>query len=123
MEEIKKVLPGFDYDNLTDEQKTAVDEVFRVLSEKYSTLDLTPLRIKFKLEEKKYYNLEDSDFYKECAKNRIVVNTQWYVRNGIGDDAIHYPIISVTGDVRDFDNIFIEYKKSLVNFLNDTTNK
>ena len=55
MKEIQDVLPGFDYERLSQEQKEAVDEVFRVLSEKHSTLDLTPLRIKFKLEEKKYY--------------------------------------------------------------------
>ena len=116
-EDLTKYLPGFDYANLSDEQKEAVTEVFRILSERHSTLDLTPLRIKFKLEEKKYYNLEDSYFYKECEKAGIVVNTQGYVKQGMGEDAIHYPLVDLAGDIRVFDKMFNNYKEEVSKLL------
>lgn len=118
MQEIKDILPGFNYEKLTEEQKLAVDEVFRVLSEKYSTLDLTPLRIKFKLEEKKYFDLDESNFAKRCKEKKIVINTQGYIKDGIGDDAIHYPLISLDGDIRQFDDLFNDYKKEVADMLN-----
>lgn len=116
-EDLTKYLPGFDYANLSDEQKEAVTEVFRILSERHSTLDLTPLRIKFNLEEKKYYNLEDSYFYKECEKAGIVVNTQGYVKQGMGEDAIHYPLVDLAGDIRVFDKMFNNYKEEVAKLL------
>ena len=117
MEEIKNVLPGFDYENLSQEQKEAVDEVFRVLSEKYSTLDLTPLRIKFKFEEKKYYDLEDSDFAKRCKDNKIVVETQGWKKEGLSEAAIHYPLVTLSGDIRQFEELFNNYKKEIADLM------
>lgn len=118
MKEIQDVLPGFDYEKLSQEQKEAVDEVFRVLSEKYSTLDLTPLRIRFKLEEKKYYDIEDSDFAKRCKNNKIVLDTQGWIKTGLGDDAIHYPLITLSGDIRQFDELFNKYKEEVADLMN-----
>ena len=116
--EVSDYLPGFDYANLSDEQKTAVDEVFRILAEKHSTLDLTPLRIKFNLEEKKYYDIKDSDFYKKCKEKNLVVNTQGWKKEGLGDDAIHYPLVTIDGDIRKFDEIFNDYKKLMATLTN-----
>jgi len=119
VEEIKNMLPGFDYERLSDEQKEAVDEAFRILSEKYSTLDLTPLRIKFKLEEKKYYDMEtESEFYRRATENKIVVENQGWKKEGLGDDAIHYPLVTLSGDIRDFDQILATCKKELVEIMN-----
>tara|TARA_B100000900_G_C20419781_1_gene650442 strand:+ start:421 stop:789 length:369 start_codon:yes stop_codon:yes gene_type:complete len=118
MKEIQDVLPGFDYEKLSQEQKEAVDEVFRVLSEKYSTLDLTPLRIKFKLEEKKYYDLEDSNFAKRCENNKIVLDTQGWIKEGLGEDAIHYPLVTMSGDIRQFEKLFNQYKEEIADLMN-----
>lgn len=117
MKEIQDILPGFDYEKLSQEQKEAVDEVFRVLSEKYSTLDLTPLRIRFKFEEKKYYDLEESDFFKRCKDNKIVVDTQGWRKEGLGEDAIHYPLVTMSGDIRQFEEIFNNYKKEIADLM------
>ncbi len=117
MKEIQDVLPGFDYERLSQEQKEAVDEVFRVLSEKHSTLDLTPLRIKFKLEEKKYYDLKDSNFCKRCKDNKIVVDTQGWIKEGLGEDAIHYPLVTMSGDIRQFEELFNKYKEEIADLM------
>jgi hypothetical protein len=118
MKEIQDVLPGFDYEKLSQEQKEAVDEVFRVLSERHSTLDLTPLRIKFKLEEKKYYDLEDNNFAKRCRDNKIVLDTQGWIKEGLGEDAIHYPLVTMSGDIRQFDDMFNKYKEEIADLMN-----
>jgi len=116
--EVSDYLPGFDYANLSNEQKEAVDEVFRILAEKYATLDLTPLKIKFNLEEKKYFDLEDSDFYRKCKENKIVVDTQGWKKEGLGDDAIHYPLVTMSGDIRQFEKVFNDYKKLMATLTN-----
>lgn len=111
MEEIKKYLPGFDYEKLTDEQKEAVNEVFRILAEKYRTLDLSSLRVQFKLEDKKYYNLKEDDLYKRLKKNNIVVDTQGHIREGMGQDTMHYPLVTINCDFRQLQKVFNEFKK------------
>ena len=121
--EINQHIPGFDYEKLTVEQKQAVDELLRLIAERYEKIDFGHLRATFKLEEKKYYDLDESEFCTMVKKAGMIVDTQGYVKNGLGADAIHYPVISITSDVRNFEKVMNEYKKNIVDFVNSNDSK
>ena len=122
-QEIEDFVPGFDFSKLTEEQKIAVEEVLRCLAEKYANLDLQPLRIKFNLEEKKFFDLEESKFYNLCKKYDIILNVQGHVKFGFSEDAIHYPVIGFTSDITKLDKMIKDFEIETIKKTIDTKNQ
>ena len=119
--DISQYVPGFDYERLTLEQKIAVDELIRLIAEKYQDIDFGHLRTTFKLEDKKYYDMKNSEFAELVQNQGIVLDTQGHVKIGLGSDAMHYPIVAVTSDIRNFDKVLTEYKKKIVDLVNNVS--
>ena len=122
-QEIKDFVPGFDFSKLTEEQKIAVEEVLRCLAEKYANLDLQPLRIKFNLEEKKFFNLDESMFYNLCKKNNIILNVQGHIKFGFSEDEIHYPVIGFTSDIKKLDKMIKDFEIEIIKKTINTKNQ
>jgi hypothetical protein len=117
--DINQYVPGFDYEKLNKDQKTACDELLRLIAEKYQDIDFGHLRTTFKLEDKKYYDLKESEFAELLKRENIVLDPQGYVKTGLGADAIHYPIVAVCADIRKFDKVLNDYKKIIVDLVNN----
>tara|TARA_Y100001937_G_C7124906_1_gene334457 strand:- start:52 stop:432 length:381 start_codon:yes stop_codon:yes gene_type:complete len=120
--DINEFVPGFDYENLTDEQKAACDELIRLISEKYENIDWGHMRTVFKLEEKKYAQPEDFEIWQMLKDKGVTIDKMGWIKSGLGADQIHYPIISATADVRVFQELLDNYKKKLVDLI-DGSNK
>ena len=99
-----------------------IDELIRLISEKYENIDWGHMRTGFKLEEKKYAQPEDFEIWQMFKNKGITIDKMGYLKSGLGADQIHYPIISATADVRVFQELFDDYKKKLVDLI-DGSNK
>lgn len=103
-----EMLPVFDYGNISDTQKAAAKEIADWLSSLGLHDVSRDLLVRFKIEENKKYDVSQSKFYKLCQEGGIYVAGQGVVIEGQGKDAIEYPLVAISGDIRQFDK-FIEF--------------
>ena len=97
----------FDYGSINDQHKKAIFEVM-MLAKQFGHDNFAEfLKFKFEIVEPNRYNLNESEFIQACEKNQVQYNIQGYVKNSLDPDAVHYPIVSITEDIRKL-NTFIK---------------
>ena len=52
----------------------------------------------------------------------MTIDKMGWIKSGLGNDQIHYPIISATADVRILQEVLDDYKKKIVDLI-DGDNK
>lgn len=99
----------FDYGSITEGQKSAVDELLVKLKQdpKISfVLDddtISTIKKDFKIVEIDKFDIEKSAFYQFAKQRNMYVPIQGWIKEGMGKDAIEYPIISTSMDIREYD--------------------
>jgi hypothetical protein len=104
----KDILPVFDYGNITDEHKSAANEIAKWLESLGLSDVARDLLVRFKIEENKKYDITQSKFYRLCQEGGIFVAGQGILVEGEGKDATEYPLVAISGDIRQFDK-FIDF--------------
>lgn len=89
-------------DNITDEQKEAVEEVIRVMKQFGEDELAYKLGEKYGIVPPKIFNIEETEFYKLTKQLGIFCNVQGWT---IGDDGVHYCIVSVNEDIRKLEDM------------------
>tara|TARA_B110000285_G_C15036223_1_gene569400 strand:- start:6 stop:545 length:540 start_codon:yes stop_codon:yes gene_type:complete len=101
----------FDYGEITEGQKSVVEELLEQLKQdpKMSfVLDdekVSSLKKQFKIEEIDRFDIEKSVFYQFAKQKNYYIPIQGWIKQGLGPDAIEYPIISTSMDIRDYDKM------------------
>ena len=101
----------FNYGEVTEGQKSAVDEVLTrlkqdpkisfVLNDEY----VSWMKKEFRLEEIDRFNIENSAFWQWASKRNIYMPVQGWIKEGQGKDAVEYPIIATNMDIRQYDKM------------------
>ena len=101
----------FDYGSITEGQKSAVEELLVKLKQdpKISfVLDdehITSIKKQFSILEIDKFDIEKSAFYQFAKQRNMYVPVQGWIKEGIGPDAIEYPIIATNMDIREYDKM------------------
>jgi hypothetical protein len=90
----------FDYGNINDEHKKAILEVIDLANQLGNVTFAELLKHKFQIVEPKKYDLNDSEFITACNSNKINYNIQGYITEGPAHAPVHYPLVSITEDIR-----------------------
>jgi len=101
------MIEQFDYGSITDEHKKVAEEIINIIEKFNQPLLCELIKQKFQITPIKTYDLDDSIFIQYCKKANIVTTTQGFLVEGIDLDAIKYPLIALSGDIREL-NKFIE---------------
>jgi hypothetical protein len=107
-----EVLPSFDYGNITDEHKSVVVEIVGLLKSMGQEELAGILNSRFKIVEPKRFKIADSQFVQACTANQIYCAVQGHVQSGTDLDSMHYPLVTMSEDIRKFERLF-EYIKNL----------
>lgn len=99
------MLPAFDYGSLNEDHKKAASEIARLLEDNGNEMIAELIKSKFQLTEPVRKKPEESIFVRACLENNIHCSIQGWVAHGIGPDAVHYPLISISEDVRVLDKL------------------
>jgi hypothetical protein len=101
----------FNYGEVTEGQKSAVDEVLTrlkqdptisfVLNDEY----VSWMKKEFKIEKIDRFNIENSAFWQWANKRNIDLPVQGWIKEGRGKDAVEYPIIATNMDIRQYDKM------------------
>lgn len=101
----------FDYGSVTEGQKSAIEELLTKLKQdpKISfVLDddtVSTIKKDFKIVEIDRFDIEQSVFYQFAKQRNMYVPIQGWIKEGVGKDAIEYPIISTNMDIREYDKM------------------
>ncbi len=104
----------FNYGEVTEGQKSAVEEVLVRLKQdpKISfVLDdetINFLKKEFKIVEIPKYDLSKSPFYNYATKKNYYIPVQGWIKEGQGKDAVDYPILATNMDIRQYDEMMKE---------------
>ena len=102
------MIPLFEYSNITDEHKSAVEECAKLI-EQTNPAVASMIRERFKIVEPPRLPLEDSEFYKVATKAGLGVAQQGYM---VGPDGVQVPFVAICAEITKLDE-----------FLKDLTNK
>jgi hypothetical protein len=90
---------------MNDKHVLAAKDIVRMCEERgYHDLSQA-IRIRYGLAEINYYNPSESKFVQACDAIGLNGCVQGHVHTG-DETAVRYPIISVNGDIRKFDELF-----------------
>lgn len=90
---------------MNDEHVLAAKDIVRMCEERgYQDLSQA-IRIRYGLEQIKYYDISENKFIQACDAVGLAGCVQGHVHSG-DETAIRYPIISVNGDIRKFDDLY-----------------
>ena len=81
---------------------------FSKITEGVSSDIIKNLEVKFKIKEPKKYNMENSPFLNWINSKGIDVSIQGFVKEGSGDDEIHFPIICINEDIRKMEALMMD---------------
>lgn len=104
-----KVKPVFDYGSITEEHKSAAAEIVNLLDNLKLPMASELIKQKFQLVETPKYNMEDSNFVKECQKVGIHCAVQGWIKDG---EQKEYQIVSVTEDIRKLNDFINSIKNN-----------
>lgn len=104
------MLENFNYGNITDEHKAAALEIVNIARSTNNDMLAELIAHKFQLVEPVKYDIADSKFVQACETMKFNYWIQGWVTEGEDKDAVHYPIISITEDVRKL-NTFMDMVK------------
>lgn len=108
---MKEVVPVFDYGSINEDHKEAAIEIANWLNSLGLNDVSKELLLRFKIEENKKYDLNQSVFYQLCREAGIYVAGQGVVVEGQGQEATEYPLVCINGDIRQLDK-FIDFVKN-----------
>jgi hypothetical protein len=109
--DLNEVKQTFDYGSINEKQKETVEEVANLARQMGHHMFAEFLIHKFDVVEPKRFNVEDSKFCQLCKENDIRINLQGHVQEGLDANAIQYPVVSITEDVRKLDVFLENFKK------------
>lgn len=101
--ELTGVKQTFDYGSINDSHKEAVEEAANLAREMGHHLFAEYLVRKFNVVEPKRFDLDDSLFFQLCKENDIRPFLQGHRIEKTDGEEIHYPVLSITEDVRTLD--------------------
>jgi hypothetical protein len=107
----KEIVPVFDYGSIDEVQKTVAKEIAGWLDSRGLTDVSRDLLVRFKIEENKKYDLTQSKFYQVCKAAGIYISGQGILVEGEGAEATEYPLVAISGDIRELDK-FIDFVKN-----------
>lgn len=93
----------FDYGNVTQDHKKLLLEIIELAKKSGNDVFAEFIKHKFQIVEPNRFDLANSKFIESCEKHRFSYNIQGYVVDGLNPDAVHYPIVSITEDIRKLD--------------------
>ncbi len=98
---------AFDYGDIKDEHKKAVEEAIKILQEKgvdKGTLD--DLKLKFQIESLPKFDFNKSLMVQFCKKNNISIVEQGFVTETKDGKTKLYPMCGIVEEVRVLDRLF-----------------
>jgi hypothetical protein len=101
----------FNYGDLKKEHKDAAIEIAELARQLGQDNLADTIAHKFQLVEPNKFKIEDSIFAQACDQAGFKYWIMGWVAEGEGADAIHYPIVSITEDVRKLDNFITSIAK------------
>jgi hypothetical protein len=101
----------FNYGDLKKEHKDAAIEIVELARQLGQDNLADTIAHKFQLVEPNKFKIEDSIFVQVCERAGFKYWIMGWVSEGDGPDAVHYPIVSITEDVRKLDNFIINSTK------------
>ena len=107
----KEFETNFDYGELNknkDITKAVAEVINQCKNECVSSDIIKNLEVKFKIKEPKKYNMENSPFLNWINSKGIDVSIQGFVKEGSGDDEIHFPIICINEDIRKMEALMMD---------------
>ena len=107
----KEFETNFDYGELNknkDITKAVAEVINQCKNEGVSSDIIKNLEVKFKIIEPKKYNMEYSPFLNWINSKGIDVSIQGFVKEGSGDDEIHFPIICINEDIRKMEALMMD---------------
>ena len=107
----KEFETNFDYGELNknkDITKAVAEVINQCKNEGVSSDIIKNLEVKFKIKEPKKYNIENSPFLNWINSKGIDVSIQGFVKEGSGDDEIHFPIICINEDIRKMEALMMD---------------
>ena len=107
----KEFETNFDYGELNknkDITKAVAEVINQCKNEGVSSDIIKNLEVKFKIKEPKKYNMENSPFLNWINSKGIDVSIQGFVKEGSGDDEIHFPIICINEDIRKMEALMMD---------------
>jgi hypothetical protein len=95
----------FDYGNITDENKAAALEIANYLESKGLGEIASAIKVKFKIVEIPKYNVEASPIVAAFKKAGVYCSVQGYVQEGVEPDIMQYPLLSISADIRQLEEL------------------
>jgi len=90
---------------MKEEHIAAAKDILEMI-EQYGNTELAQrVRIRYGLDEIKFYDLEDSPFFRCLQKANMNGYIQGHLHNGKETD-VRYPVISVNDDIRKFNKLY-----------------
>tara|TARA_X000000368_G_C23034918_1_gene714177 strand:- start:1479 stop:1865 length:387 start_codon:yes stop_codon:yes gene_type:complete len=97
----------FDFSDVKDEHKKAVNEACDILKEQGVNQNIIEnLKLKFKIKEIPSYDIMKSPFVQYCLKNNVHVQPQGNITTAKNNEPFLYPVVSVTEDIRKLNIVF-----------------
>jgi hypothetical protein len=112
MNKSKKIEP-FNYGNITQEHKKAIEEVIVLAENAGHPLFADLLKNKFQIIERKKFNVDDSIFIKYAKENNIYCSAQGFIDNLNPEDPM-IPVIGLCEDVKKLDNFVLKIQENTI---------
>ena len=98
---------AFDFGNIKDDQKKAIDEAIKYLQEKgVDKGTLEDLKLKFQIKSLPKYDFNKSLMVQFCKKNNIAIIEQGFVTETKDGKTKLYPMCGIVEEVRVLDKLF-----------------
>lgn len=103
----------FNYGEITEQHKEAVLEVMDLAKQQGNDMFAELLKHKFQIEEPVKVDHKETVFAKACESSDIKVWVMGWVQDGGAETgAPHYPVVSITEDIRKIDKLVEAIKNS-----------
>jgi hypothetical protein len=105
------LIPAFDYGSINETHQSAAKEIAGWLASLGHQEIAEELLVRFKIVKIPTYDVSQSKFYQYAKKAGIYVAGQGTLIEGQGKDAMQFPLVAITGDIRELDK-FIDLIKN-----------
>lgn len=96
---------AFSYGILSDEQIATAKEIANLV-EQYGQEGIAEvIRSRFKIKEIPRFDDQKTKFYQHLQKFNLAYGVQGMIREGFDTTAVNIPVVSVTGDIREFEKL------------------
>jgi hypothetical protein len=106
------VIPAFNHGDINETHQSAAKEIANWLKSLGQTELSDELLFRFKINQIPVFDIEQSKFYQYAKKAGIYVATQGMLKEGEGKNAVQYPLVVISGDIRQMDKFIDVIKNS-----------